>query len=216
MAWEYTEEKKVYIAILLPHTGNLPSEFVEKTWGPLRFKSVEWCDKLPLMCRVPSLPLARNILAQKALDAGVDYLFWIDSDHVFEKPEDPNEALKFLYLCDSPIVAGLYRAKQKTGFGYAAWIRVREGYTPIQEWTGNFITVDVTGLGCCLIKREVFEKIPKPWFSWEREDAVSEDFYFFEKAKEVGYEVKIFTDVRLSHIGTLKVKIDGEVTTLDI
>jgi len=219
MAWEHLPSKKFRkpsIALLLPHTGSLPAEFVEKVWGPLRWVPVDWCDKIPLMCRVPSLPLARNILAQQALNAGATHLFWIDSDHVFERPEDPNEALRLLYLCGASIVAGLYRAKQKVGFNYAAWIKIEGGYTPIKEWTGNYIRVDVTGLGCCLIKREVFEKVPKPWFHWEEEDAISEDFYFFEKAKQAGYEVRVFSEVRLSHIGTLKVLSDGKVTTPDV
>jgi GT2 family glycosyltransferase len=189
---------------------------VEKTWGPLRWVPLDWCEKIPLMCRVPSLPLARNILAKHALDAGATHLFWLDSDLVFEKPEDPNEALRLLYLCDAPIVAGLYRAKQKVGFNYAAWVKVEGGYAPIREWSGNYIRVDVTGLGCCLVKREVFEKVPKPWFKWVEEEAPSEDFAFFEKCREAGYEVRIFTEVRLSHIGALKVLSDGSVSTLDV
>ena len=217
MAWEFQPrpQTKPRIALCLPHQGNLPAEFVEKVWGPLRFVPLDWCDKVPLMCRVPSLPLARNILAQQSLDAKATHLFWIDSDHVFEQP-DPNEALRLLYMCDAPIVAGLYRAKQKVGFNYAAWLKVEGGYTPIREWTGNWIKVDVTGIGCSLIKREVFEKVPKPWFHWEEDDAPSEDFDFFEKANRKGYEVRIFTDVRLSHLGDLKVLSDGSVTTRDV
>jgi len=220
MAWEREAPKgieKPKIAILLPHTGGLPAEFVESVWGPLRFKPLDWCDKIPRMCRVPSLPLARNILAQQALDAGSTHLFWIDSDHVFEQPpDDPNEALRMLYECNASIAAGLYRAKQKIGFNYAAWLKVEGGYTPIQRWTGNWIRVDVTGMGCCLIKREVFEAVPKPWFHWEEDDAPSEDFSFYEKANQKGYEVRIFTEVKLSHLGDLKVLSDGSVTTRDV
>jgi len=220
VAWEHLQPRhtqtKPKIAICLPHTGSLRSEFVERTWGPLRFVPLEWCDKIPLLCRVPSLPLARNILAKQALDAGATHILWVDGDAVPETPQDPNEALRLLYRCDAPIAACLYRAKQKTGFNYAAWIKVDGGYTPIQGFTGNWIKVDVTGLHFILIRREVFEKVPKPWFHWEEEDAVSEDFYFFERARAAGYEVYIYTNVRMSHIGTLKVKTNREVTTLDV
>jgi hypothetical protein len=150
------------------------------------------------------------------LNAGATHLFWLDSDHVFENPQNPNEALRLLYMCDAPIAAGLYRSKQKAGFNYAAWVKTDKGYTPIQSWTGNWVRVDVTGLGCCLVKREVFEKVPKPWFHWEEEDAVSEDFFFFEKARAAGYEARIFSEVRLSHLGDLKVLSDGGVTTRDV
>jgi len=168
------------------------------------------------MCRVPSLPLARNILTQQALDAGATHLLWVDSDGAMEAPPDPNEALRLLYQCDAPISACLYRSKQKIGFNYAAWNKVKGGYTPIESWTGNWFPVDVTGLHFVLIKREVFEAVKKPWFHWEEDVAPSEDFYFFERAKEAGYQVRIFSEVRLSHLGELKVLSDGKVTTRDV
>lgn len=89
-------------------------------------------------------------------------------------------------------------------------------YTPIQSWEGNWITVDVTGLGCALIRAEVFKAVKEPWFHWEEPEAVSEDFAFYEKCREAGFEVKVFTDVRLSHLGELKVLSDGSVTTRDV
>ena len=218
MAWEREPSiasEKPRIALLLPHTSTLPAEFVDSIWGPLRHVPVAWCDKIPRMCRVPSLPVARNMLAQQALDAGATHLLWVDSDGVMESPTDPNEALKLLYQCDAPIAACLYRSKQKTGFNYAAWNRVKDGYTPIASWTGNWFPVDVTGMHFVLIKREVFEAVPKPWFHWE-EESPSEDFYFFEKAAKAGYGVRIFSEVKLSHLGELKVLSSGKVTTRDV
>jgi len=132
-----------------------------------------------------------------------------------ETPLDPNEALRLLYERDVPIAACIYRSKQKAGFFNAAWIKTPGGYTPVDSWTGNWFPVDVTGMHFVLIKREVFEKVPKPWFSWET-GPPSEDFYFFEKAKEAGYEIRIFSEVRLSHLGELKVLSTGEVTTRDV
>ncbi len=216
MAWEHEATKKPKIALLLPHLGSLPAEFIENCWGPLRWVPLDWCDKIPLMCRVPSLPLARNILAQQALDAGATHLLWVDSDAVCESPHDPNEALRLLYQCNYPISACLYRSKQKIGFNYAAWKKVPGGYTPISQFSGNWFPVDVTGMHFVLIKREVFEKVQKPWFHWEEDDGPSEDFFFYERTKEAGYEVRIFSEVRLSHLGDLKLLSDGSVTTRDV
>lgn len=223
MAWEYMTPATVketfgkpLIALLLPHTGLLNTEFVESIWSRLRSEPVEWCDKIPIMCKVPSLPVARNTLAAEALKTKATHFLWVDDDQVLEQPANPNEALRLLYSCNAPIAAGLYRAKQKVGFYYAAWTKVKNGYTPIGGWTGNWFKVDATGLGFCLIKREVFEKVAEPWFHWEEKDAPSEDFYFFNKAAQAGYEVRIFADVKLSHIGLLKVKTDGSISTLGV
>jgi len=217
MAWEAEPwVEKPRIAILLPYRQSLYGQFVESVWGPLRFIGVPWCDKIPRLTDAVSLPLARNTLAEEALKQDVTHLMWVDSDGVMESPKDPNEALRILYQTNVPIAAGLYVAKQESGFNYAAWVEAGEGYTPIQGWQqgSNWIPVAVTGLHFCLIKREVFEAIPKPWFHWNDKSEPSEDFYFFEKAKEAGYEVRIHTDVRLSHLGVLKVHSDKRITTV--
>ena len=36
------------------------------------------------------------------------------------------------------------------------------------------------------------------------------------RAAEAGFETRILTDIQLSHIGDLKVKFDGSVTTLEV
>jgi GT2 family glycosyltransferase len=124
-----------------------------------------------------------------------------------------------LLACNAPVASGLYRAKQKTGFHYAAWVKNPrgEGYFPIQGWTAgsNWIKVDAIGLGFCLLKREVFERIPHPWFKWDK-PAPSEDFYFCEQLIKYGYEIRVLTDVKCSHIGTLKVHHDGTISTLEV
>ena len=217
MAWEQESlVDKPRIAILLPYRQSLYAQFVESIWGPLRFIGVPWCDKIPKMSDAVSLPLARNALVEAALELDVTHLLWLDSDGVMETPEDPNEAMRILYKCDAPIAACLYVAKQASGFNYAAWMKAPEGYTPIVGWQEgtNWISVSATGLHFCLIKREVFENVPKPWFHWNETGKPSEDFYFFEKAKEAGYEVRIRTDVRLSHLGVLKVRSDKRITTV--
>ncbi len=218
-AWE----SKPKIGIAIPYGSKWELEWVEMTYRFLRCIPVNWCDKLIFYSKAPSLPLARDSLVRQALDGNCDYIFFIDTDVIFESPQDPNLALNALYQCminnpDSKIVSGLYRAKQQQGFSNAIWMKViakdeqgnnKVGFSPIERWTGNWITCDVTGLGCCLIDMEVFKSVKQPWFHWEIIGDISEDFYFFMKAKEQGYKLNIFTDVRLSHIGTIKVKSDG-------
>lgn len=206
------------IALAIPYNGKWDPEWVDKTYVPIRYVPVDWCTKLSFLCKVPSLPVARDTLVNSALKTDCDYIFFMDCDHVFESPTDPNIALNTLYQCinkdpnskSGKIVSGLYRAKQSIGFNYAMWMRANEkGFSPIQSWNGNWINVDVAGMGCCLIDMKVFRSIPKPWFYWELSGDMSEDFYFFELAKKHGYDLHIFTDVKLSHLGNLKVKTDG-------
>lgn len=61
------------------------------------------------------------------------------------------------------------------------------------------------GTSCLLIKREVFEKLEKPYFKFElNEDGTiptrSEDLYFCDKAREAGFEIYADTDVICNHL----------------
>lgn len=51
-----------------------------------------------------------------------------------------------------------------------------------------------TGLACCLIRREVFDTVPLPWFAFSyRADyaglVVGEDAHFFNRCREAGYPI---------------------------
>jgi hypothetical protein len=224
-----TDTSKLTIAIAIPYNGSWLPEFIQKTYGPLRYTPLDWCIKNINLSRVPSVSVARDTLVKQALETNCQYILFVDSDMVVEG-FDPNIAMQILYnqlnkdsnTKDGKIISALYRAKQSTGFHYAMWIDhegrdqngvLKKGFLSVQEWTGNFIEVDVVGLGFCLIDMKVFKEIPGPWFVWNEHGEKSEDFYFCKLAKEYGYNTKIFTDVRLSHLGTLKVKSDGTITT---
>jgi glycosyltransferase involved in cell wall biosynthesis len=223
-AWNATNTKTPIIAVCVPYK-NWEPEWSDRVLTRLKHVPLDFANKLIFYSNAPSLPAARDALVIMALKGNADYIFFIDTDNVFETPEDPNEALSMLYQCmnkdsnskDAKIVSGLYRAKQKVGFNYAAWLRANEkGYVPIQSWSGNWLEVSVVGMGCCLIDMKVFKDVPRPWFRWDTFEDSSEDFYFIERAKEHGYNVKVFTDVKLSHIGKLKVKCDGTIVTPDM
>jgi hypothetical protein len=222
-----SNKSKPLIAIAISYKGDWNPEWTERTRDSLRFFLTDWCDKIMFMSKSPSLPVARDALVTEALRAKVDYIFFVDTDLIFESPSDPNVALKTLYQTinknkndkDGKIVSGLYRAKQKIGFNYAAWMKAptkTKGYVPIERWNGNWLNVDVTGLGCTLIDINVFRDLPKPWFYWEEIDDISEDFYFFELAKKHGYNLHCFTEVKLSHLGHMKIKCDGTFTVQEL
>ena len=217
-AWDQAQGGgKPFVAVCVPHMGSVSLEFSHKMWGPLRYVAVPAFEKAVIPIRGLPWPVARNSLVKEALkEPKVTHLMWIDSDIVFENPGDPNQAIANLIAADVPIVSGVYRARKKDGFCYSMWIEVPSGFVPVEQWSGNFIEVSVVGFGCTLVKREVFEAIPYPWFEWAHESP-SEDFNFCLKAAEHGYKINVFTDIRASHVsGMLKVTSEADVTTLDV
>lgn len=213
------------IAICIPYRQDWNPEWVEKIYIPLLYKQTNFCQKVAFLCKAPSLPVSRDMLVKQALQANSDYIFFMDTDNLFEEPSDPNEALRLLFQRmnksrdskDSKIVSALYRAKKDTGFNYSMWIRHKDGgFVPIVEWKGNWLDVDTVGFGCCLIDVEVFKNIPRPYFRWEESGEMSEDFYFCQLAKKHGYNTHVLTDVKLSHLAIVKVKCDGDIINQDI
>jgi len=228
MAWEVTEQTKPFVEICVPHWGKVDLEWVEKTYSPLRWFAQQDFDKHTNLLRgILNLDTERNELVKEALkNPKATHFLFLDTDIIVEEPSDPNQALRMLLLCDAPIASGIYRARGKSHyvpklrtFTYAMWTKNRkgDGYLPVGGWTEgtNWIKVDAIGLGFCLIKREVFEKIPYPWFKWDK-PSPSEDFYFCELLQKHSYEIRVLTDVKCSHIGMLKVKPDGIVITLEV
>ena len=213
------------IAVCIPYNGKWEPEWVDKTYGPLKYVPTNWCTKIIFLSKAQSLPVARDLLINQALQTECDYIFFLDTDMVFESPNDPNVALNQLYQVinkskdskNGKLVSGLYRAKQKIGYSYAMWMKANDkGFIAVQQWSGNWLEVDTTGLGCTLIDAQVFKSIPRPHFKWEMKDDISEDFYFFNLAKKHGYSTHIFTDVKLSHLGMLKLKSDGNIVVPDM
>jgi GT2 family glycosyltransferase len=53
-------------------------------------------------------------------------------------------------------------------------------------------------MGCCLIKSDVFKRIPEPFSPYKNIDG--EDLAFCRKAQEKGYKIYVDTGVQAAHI----------------
>lgn len=161
-----------------------------------------------------SLTTNRTKLVSEALKSDATHFFFLDDDVI-----PPDDVIPTLLAANFPIACGLYMAKKtKKERGLTAYMKVSEkGYAAIGlEQKGRYAQVDVTGLGCCLIHRSVFERVPEPWFVWDP-DGPSEDFFFFEKvAKELGIKPVADMECRCLHIGVFAMDTNNEFTTLEL
>jgi hypothetical protein len=92
------------------------------------------------------------------------------------------------------------------------WSKDGEGLLkPFKDYQfGDLVEAGATGAACLLIRREVFESIPNPWFQIVKTektlDGVStiikrgEDTYFTRKATQAGFKLKIITAYDVDHI----------------
>jgi len=146
--------------------------------------------------------VGRSTFAYSALkDPAVTHIYCMDYDVV-----PPDGALQKLFDYNLPIVAGIYpmdvngiRAWSfKTG---NSWQRKKE---PLPKKLTEVIAI---GGSTVLIKREVFEKMERPWFKIvykaidENGNAYDEgeDEYFSRMAREAGYKLMIDPTIICEH-----------------
>ena len=202
--------KNAVIAVLMPHRDEHDYRMWRIWWENhiQKLQGTIWFEQ-----RGFSLTTNRTRLVQMALEhKEVTHIFFLDDDVVC-----PENILPVLLSLKLPIACGLYMAKKRREErGLGAWIKVAEGkYASIdRQQAGRFVEVDVTGLGCALIERSIFEKVLPPWFVWDPPPALSEDFFFFEKVSKVlGIKPIIDMEMACRHIGVFVVDIDGNFTT---
>lgn len=169
---------------------------------------IDWVKRLDYVRRVSFFPglypvsLARNQVVKEFLKTDATHLFMMDDDVI-----PPRDALEKLLSDDKDIVSGVYPAHTKDRDGRPQppeLLAIRDGAPVHGE---GLERVDYTGAGCLLGKREVFEAISPPWFKFVfTEDGslmrVSEDVYFFNLARALGFGVWVDFDIKCGHVKT--------------
>jgi len=152
--------------------------------------------------------VGRSTFAYYALkDPKVTHLYFMDSDVV-----PPNGTLQRLLDHDLPIVAGIYPMNVN---GEKAWSFKTEADSKVyggwRRWGTKLSDglMDATAIGgsTLLIKREVFEKLKRPWFlivykpidEEGRCYDYGEDEYFSKIAIEAGYDIKVDPSIICKH-----------------
>lgn len=139
---------------------------------------------------------ARNICHKHFLEnTDFDYMWWIDSDVV-----PPYDALDELLSYDKDIVSLTVPMLPEGNAGAAlepqAWNYDKEVNSFYTHFGAGLEQVDVTTMGCTLIKRKVMEDVGRGAFKfdeWESSDGwnieqVGEDIYFGLRYMKTGYK----------------------------
>jgi len=189
------------IAALLPSRGLVHSRTVEAVDRELMDT-----DSKVFYTHDKPIPDCFNILSEKFLDSGADFAWFVEEDVV-----PPEGALKSL-------LALLESGKSISFINY-----------PLIKFNNaicyKFFQDEVvwTGMGCTLVKREVFEKLERPWFKdkhslvaimsgsaqrdyrlelRENKDIIygGQDVYFCSKAFFKGFRIGIVEDLECEHL----------------
>jgi hypothetical protein len=158
----------------------------------------------------------REFLAEKAIEAGARYFFMIDDDTVC-----PNYVLRYLtYEIEKDpkimVAGGIYCSKEHPA---RPLVFKRLGDGSYWNWkVGDVFDVEGIGTGAMLIKTELFQHLPKPWFFEPDEAPVNQtrkvgdreipivrsggtdDLYFCQKVIDAGFRIVAHGGVLCAHI----------------
>jgi hypothetical protein len=158
---------------------------------------------------------AENALAEAFLNAHprLTHIFMTECDMIL-----PHDAIIKLLEVDQPVVSGVYFLRKGRGQSclYVKTYTTKDNpyvHSPVSLFpTDRPFMLDpkghggCPGLGCVLIRREVFERVPKPWFDL-KENYYGSDMYFWTKVRDAGFDVWVNPAVQCG-------QIDYEVTSI--
>ena len=196
------------LAICIPARDEVHAGFAKD----LAVLSAKWYASVPAGVRFDIHMVSGTLIADQrmklvrmALDGGADYILFLDSDMRF-----PSDVIVSLMRHNLDIVAANYATRRlpvKTvafkNFQKLEYVTSDSSKTGLEE-------VDAVGMGCMLIKANVFRTMAEPWFqigySPDWKAFVGEDMYFCREAQKVGFKVYIDHDVskQVRHIGVLE------------
>ena len=151
---------------------------------------------------------ARNELARIAKDKINEYtgerfthLLWLDDDHVFEADlacvlaRHNLDMVSALYYARIGKILPVVYVKDESGDGYK--------HFPIVEAPNCLFECDAVGFGAMLMRRDVLDRVPEPWFTIDYK--AGEDIAFCVRAKQQGIKIHCDGQYKLGHVGVPKV-----------
>lgn len=146
---------------------------------------------------------ARNKCAKEAMGYGFDYLMFVDSDVIL-----PNDALVNMLQGDADIVLGIYPRRNTTTGQTEIFLPGVKDFTDKNNLNlsnvpeEDRIPIKGGGLGCALIRVDLFNSLSYPYFKYVEYDdgaTLSEDNYFCWTAGNIGATIECDTRVRCTH-----------------
>jgi len=195
--------KKSKLAVLIPCRDTLHSAHALALAELVKFNTMNNIDTHVFMDASTILLTQRERLATNAVVLNADYMLWLDSDMVF-----PATTAVRLLAHNEPVVAGNYIRRQKPYKG-VAYKKIGDWEKPLSfDVQDELVSVAGVGMGCLLIKTDIFKELSKPWFDFQwtpsSNDFLGEDMYLCQKITAAGYSIKIDTMIsqELHHLGT--------------
>jgi len=148
---------------------------------------------------------SRNLIAERALENNCTHILFLDDDMT-----PPGDTLMKLLKHDKDVVSALYLLRSyphyPAAFNKKYWNGKNKHAFLTSDMTG-LVPITNCGLGCVLVKIEVFKKLEKPWVRLAElaKDEWCDDIGFFNRVGEAGFEMFCDLDTPVGHINNISI-----------
>jgi predicted SAM-dependent methyltransferase len=195
------------IALCTPWSGRpLPPEL------PMAFKSCAPpmnSNTIYFETKQKNIDVARNWFAKQAIEHNAKYLWFWDEDVLVP----PHALRELIYVADNwnkvGVVGGIYCLKVDRP---EPLVFKDAGMGPYWDWrVGEVFECGGIGMGCTLIRTEIFKDLPEPWFRTVDDlspyldnvpmgEQWTEDLYFCKKVRESKWKIVAHGGLVMPHI----------------
>jgi len=190
---------------LIPAYHSVPVLFLMDLLSTIEHNGKKFDYKVMIREDIP-VDKARNVLVESALKDNADYIFFQDSDTIIT-PSTIERLIKVSEKYNADLVSGLYFQKTKPYYPVIRDFK-HGGFWKIENPPlGKILNIGGCGMGCALIKADVFKKLENPWFKFsyekwgEKDICLSEDLYFSRSMVENNMKLLCDTGCVCSHVG---------------
>lgn len=156
----------------------------------------------------------RNLMIAKAIELECSHIFFLDDDIIFEK----DILTRLLLHSDLDVISGLYLSRQYPHLPIIFDKMDVNGYCEqryLDDSDEGLIPVVAAGLGCLLIKVEIFSKLEKPYIRLGELDAEQwcDDIGFFKRLRDINIKTYCDLNCQVGHKSSVTIrphKVNGK------
>ena len=193
--------KTKQIIIGIPHTGWLNTDVVNSL---LKIRS-KYAINIQML-KSSILYISRENLVKAALKYNADYIMFLDSDQIIEPDtvdkmalhldEGENIVTTLIFRKDPPFYPCIFSKQEELP---NKQISLKFFDLEVQDLSKPFYVTNC-GMGCTMIKTEIFKTIPEPWFL--PRPYTGEDIAFMYTAtNDFGYKILCDPTIKIGHVG---------------
>lgn len=191
------------VAIAVPHMGQMRAELAQLLLS-LQAAEPRYSFTWLLAGGMSFHDYARNMIVEEFLKTKAEWLVMVDADilpprnflNMLEHPDAKVVGAVCHIWANGQLQATVYSKNEATGH--------YETRPDVVAFSG-LVETPVTGTGCLAIHRSVFDKLKKPYFTFEydpltRARTKGEDIYFCEQITKAGFKIFVDTNIVCNHM----------------